>query len=220
MFDIAEGKPPKHFKPSFGSSGDWHIQYIDFDTDFIFVLAAALDPDNLDDDAAEGGLFVFENSDEGRLIYNDSICKLVCLASWEIDGHGMDDLRYGEKVLQDCSSLGIPVSIHPGAKEHQWQYRDTTWCAAVHPDWSTQSLVLCGLGTLLVIPNYKRAFRKVQQSEKRRPRVRVIGVGAGYAQEGTPHLAVANGAALFIASVSSPTPVTSSKGDMLTCDIS
>lgn len=180
------------------------MRYIEFDKDFIFLLASTWRFDDDDDDEEQGGLFVFENSREGRRVYDDSLCKLICSSSWDINGRNMADLRYDEQVIQDCASLGIATGMSLGLKADQYQYKQTEWCSSVHPDFATESLVLCGLGTLLIIPNYKKVLKKAQLSgpSTHRRRIKTIGVGTGCVDDGASDLAVANGVAAFIATVS------------------
>lgn len=179
---------------------NWRVHYISFDEDFVFLLA--LHTGVLDD----SGLHVLDRKNKGKSVYRPTRCSLHYATGWQVDGHGMGELCFDGRPIKDCPVNGITTELIPSNGHGGDRYVKTNRCCAVHPDPKTGSLCLSGAGALVVIPEYKDVFRRLRGRDKMGiplREIQVVGVGEA-AKAGTmTDLAVADGVAAFVSSVSS-----------------
>ncbi|PWN25945.1 hypothetical protein BDZ90DRAFT_54564 [Jaminaea rosea] len=177
---------------------DWGVLYIEMDEQHIFVLRATVRGGQRD------GLYVYERMKGGRELWSPLAPPFLrSQIIWTAEGRQMDFLRYDGEPLQSCSTLGFAQQLMPATCEDQDLYERTDWCNAVHVDTRTGSLCLAGdQGGLMVIPDYKEAFRRPcpassPSEEEPQPGIPTIGVGADISRSIYPYLAVADGIAAF-----------------------
>lgn len=157
VYDVTTREVAERFRHNRIKSSRWSIRYIEMDDEFIFLLSHPPQEPYRD---AEGGLWVCERWKQGRTVFDSSKHELFCEASYTIQGRHLTELSYGNQPMRDCPTLGLPLRMTRDIEPFDAYTEATQWADAVHPDERTGSLVLSGNGLILVIPNYKKEFRK------------------------------------------------------------